>query len=506
MSPSDHNASPPLKTSRYATAWSYAVVWLAVVSAYGAVWTRGVQGDDLCMCELATAHGYWDAVRAWLDNWNGRLFLALTQIGTYHLPWFSDPLDAPWYLIHAMAVLAHMAACGLLLGLLSRAGIAAGASLAAILIYAIHPIGFEPVLWLAESYGYVLGNLLSLLAVWSYLEYERSSRIGWLLVALLLALTAALGIEQYLVVLCALSIVYWSRSHWRRPAHPAWLPLLIMTCCSMVFLALHFGGFSGTADRLARATAETAVVAGPTIVWKMAWWMSLLPDASPYGGLLHWGWNTIRGHAGLTALVGLATILAAWRVLATSSWQDKDVMSSPHRHLWLVAIGMAVVLASVSPFLVTGRYGFASRNMFVALPGIVTMVATALDLMASRAARRRMLRFAITPVVAAFMATSLVIDSGAQALFARSWRFHRNVIETIKADAESVRAAGALLMTGIPARPYKAIAQIDSDWAFPCLVRWVVGASEVRAWNNLMSSKAGQHVPPDSHHIVFRED
>ena len=258
-----------------AQAWAYLVILLAVFVAYGAVWTRGIQGDDLCMCELAATSSYWDAVRQWLDNWNGRLFMALTQIGTYHLPWFHDPLRAPWYLIHGMAVLGHFSVCGLLFRLLVRAGIAPGASLAATLVFAVHPITFEPVLWLAESYGYVFGNLLTLLAAWAYLEYERQSNIGWLALAFLLALFAALEIEQYLFVLGALAVVYLVRSRWHRPAHPPWLPLLIVACCALVFLTVHFALFSGTSERLARATNEAHHVSGAGIAWKLAWWLSI---------------------------------------------------------------------------------------------------------------------------------------------------------------------------------------------------------------------------------------
>jgi hypothetical protein len=80
------------------------------------------------------------------------------------------------------------------------------------------------------------------------------------------------------------------------------------------------------------------------------------------------------------------------------------------------------------------------------------------------------------------------------------------VIRQIEANAGNVRAAGALKMTGIPATPYKAISQIDNAWAFPCLVRWVVGDSEVQAWNNLMGSEENPYAPPNSHRIVWQEN
>ena len=460
----------------------------------------------MCICELAAAHGYWDAVRSWLNNWNGRLVHALTLIGTYRLSWFSDPLQAPWYLIHAMAVLAHMAVCGLFFGLLLRTGIATGASLAATLVLGIHPITFEPVLWLPESYGYVFGNLLTLLAVWAYLEYERRSQAGWLVMALLLALSATLGIEQYLFVLGALAVVHLLRSRWHRPAHPAWLPLLIVGCCALVFLALHFAQFSGSADRLARATGEVRHIAGPGFFWKLAWWLSLIPDASPYGGLLQVGLGTLAGHGWLIALLTLAALGAAWRMAAASSWQVTAGNPVPSRHLWLATTGMAIFTAALLPFLFTGKYGFASRNMYVALPGLLITGAVMLDLLSKSKALRRRLRFILAPVVAVFVATSLAIDIGAQVIFAVSWRFHQGVILAIEANAKSIRSAGALEMTGIPPVPYKAISQMDNGWAFPCLVRWVVGDSEVQAWNNLMWSEERPYGPLNSHRIHWREN
>lgn len=474
--------------AKRAQAWALTVVALAVLLAYGAVWTRGVQGDDLCMCELATANGFWDAVRSWLNNWNGRLFLAMTQIGTYHLPWFADPLHAPWYLIHAMVVFAHIAFCALLFHLLIRAGIATGASLTATLIFAIHPITFEPVLWLAESYGYVFGNLLTLLAVWAYLEYGRRGTIGWLIMALLLALSATLGIEQYPFVLGALAVVYLFRSRWHRPVHPAWFPLLIVLCCALVFLALHFVLFSSTTERIATATGEVQNVASLGFAWKLAWWLSLFPDASPYGGILQVGLGTLAEHRWLIALVSFVALGGAWRVAAASSWQIVAINSQPNRHLWLIIGGITVFSAALLPFVFTGKYGLSSRNIYVAMPGLLIVGAALLDLLAASNTWRTAFRALLAPAIATFVAMSLVIDIGAQSLFAQSWRLHQDVTRAILADAEAIRALKVVEVTGIPPIPYKAISQIDNSWAFPCLVRWVLDDKdkEVQGWNNLM--------------------
>lgn len=481
--------------------WALAAISLAILVAYGAIWTRGVQGDDLCMCELASAHGYWDAVQHWLNNWNGRLFLALTQIGTYHLPWFSDPLRAPWYLIHATVVLAHVTFCGLLFNLLVRAGIASGSALTAVLIFAIHPITSEPVLWLAESYGYVFGNLLTLLTVWVYLEYERRGTIVWLGLTLPMAIFASLGIEQYLFVLGAIAVAYLSRSLWQKPAHSPWLPLLIVTCCALVFAAVHFGLFSGTAERIARTMGQMQPPAEPGIVWKLAWWLSLLPNASPYGGILQVGLQILMEHPWITALIALVAVGASWRIAAASSWLVATNRSLPNRHLWLIITGLAVFSAALLPFAFTESYGIAIRNVYVALPGLVIAGAAVLDLLSGHLVLRTVLRLILAPFVAAFVIMSLILNIGAQALFASSWQLHLDVIETIRMDADAIRQSRAVEITGIPPVPYKAISQLGTAWAFPCLVRWTVGENDVTGWNNLMKFEDRPSGLQSSHRI-----
>ena len=477
--------------------WAYAIICFAVLVAYGGVWTRGIQGDDLCMCELASTHGYWDAVQHWLKNWNGRLFLALTQIGSYHLPWFSKPLHAPWFVLHAVAVLAHLATCGLLLHLLGRAGVATGAALAPVLVFAIHPIGFEPLLWLAAAYGYIFGTLLTVSVVWTYLEYERSHRVAWLALTSVLVLATALGIEQYIAVLCTLAVLQLCRSWQRGLRSLDWLPILIVAVCAVVFLAIHFEAFSSTGARIARATASNGQAESPGFVWQLAWFMSLVPGASPYGGVFNAGLESLDQYGVLPPVVAVASIGAAWGLAAPGAWECGTQASSSR--MWILAAGLAIFLAAMTPFLFTGMYGFGRRNLYAALPGLVIAASAGLDLMARLPSLHRMLRWVLPPVAAAFVAISLVIDIGAQSIFARSWSFHKDLISAIEKEADAIRKAGAVNLTGIPQNPFKAIAQIDNAWSFPCLVRWVVANGEVQAWNNLMRH-ADQHDFSGSEH------
>jgi len=268
-----------------------------------------------------------------------------------------------------------------------------------------------------------------------------------------------------------------------------------------VFAAVHFGLFSGTAERIARTMGQMQPAAEPGIVWKLAWWLSLLPNASPYRGVLHVGVQILTEHPWMTALIALVAVGAAWRVAAASSWLVATSRSRPNRHLWLIITGLAVFSAALLPFAFTESYGIAVRNVYVALPGLVIAGAAVLDLLSGHPVLRTVLRLTLAPFVAAFVVMSLILDIGAQALFASSWQLHREVIQTIRMDADAIRQSRAVEISGIPPIPYKAISQLGTAWAFPCLVRWTVGENDVRGWNNLMKFEDRPSGLQSSHRI-----
>jgi hypothetical protein len=188
---------------------------------------------------------------------------------------------------------------------------------------------------------------------------------------------------------------------------------------------------------------------------------------------------------------------------AASSWPVVAARPHSNHHLWLIIMGVAVFSAALLPFTFTGKYGFAIRNMYVALPGLLIAGAAVLDLLSKLHIWRTVLRFTLAPVVATFLAMSLTIDIGAQATFAQSWQLHQEVIHAIKADAEAIRQSKAVEVTGIPPVPYEGTSMLSTAWAFPCLVHWVVG-DEVKSWNNLMPFDQRPLGLQNSHRVHLR--
>lgn len=373
-------------------AWpAIALLSFLTLVAYGAVWTRGVQGDDLCICELASTYDFSVAVQRWLDQWNGRLFHSVVQIGTYGLPWFADPFRAPWYLLHGGSVLAHTLFCCLLLHLLLRAGIGRGAALVSTTAFAVHPITAEPVLWLAESSGYVLGNLLLLLAIWAFLQHERRPGAPWAVLTVLLAVCATLTIEQYLPALCLLALAYWVWSRREGARRTPWLAVAAVFFCVLAFAVFHFGGFSGTADRLSRVHDQPPAAGEqrPSLLWTFAWWLVLAPDMGLFSGALVSGWRILLNDWRVMAAVGVAVIAATAMIASRSTWTAPRTVPARSYRFWLIIAGLLAFTGSLLPFLVTGRYGIAVRNMYVALPGLLVVCAVGLDLLTTRASLRR---------------------------------------------------------------------------------------------------------------------
>ena len=245
-----------------------------------------------------------------------------------------------------------------------------GVALPAVLAFAIHPITAEPVLWLAESFGYVLGNLTVILAVWNYLEYKRNKRAGWLALTILLSISATLSIEQYLPILCALALVYSFRSRWQRDPNSSWIPLSVAFLCVLVFLAFHFGAFEGTVARLSRVTDQPSTPThDPGFFWKLAWWLILVPGSGFFSSALGWGWSILLDDWRLIVIVAVAVLATSLTITAPSSWRAPSRASLRESHLWLTLSGILVFVDLWVPFVITGKYGIASRNMVCSPPG-----------------------------------------------------------------------------------------------------------------------------------------
>ena len=183
------------------------LLFLTILLSYGLIHTRGLQCDDFCMGWLAYRSSLIDGVSFWLENYNGRAFLAVIQQLMYKLPMFNDPLNGKWYIYHGLIVLMHFFNTFLLYILLRRFALCIASVLLACLIFSIHPILMQSIMWLAAGYGYVLGTSLFLLGVYFFLSDNKKPALWKMGLATIFFLLASLGIEQFVVVLMTLAFL-----------------------------------------------------------------------------------------------------------------------------------------------------------------------------------------------------------------------------------------------------------------------------------------------------------
>lgn len=125
-------------------------------------------------------------------------------------------LDPRWF--HAGSLLLHLANTLLVFVILRRLVRHDGGALFGALLFAIHPLQVEPVAWISETKGVLLG-FFALLAIWQYLLFhDRVTANSWhYVLAVFCFLLASLAKSAAVTVPLVLVILdrYWLRRSWR---------------------------------------------------------------------------------------------------------------------------------------------------------------------------------------------------------------------------------------------------------------------------------------------------
>lgn len=267
----------------------------------------------------------------------------------------------------------------------------------------------------------------------------------------------------------------------------------------VLFLAVHFLAFPGSAGKLASVPQEALAL--HHILWLLGWWLNPLPVHSPY---------ELRFDVGLELLstepilwLSLSACLACVIILVAraSAWQNARPRKQTRLNWAVLLVGLTVFVASLLPFLITGGHHFRPRVMYLPLLGLAVAGAAAIQMAAGKLQWEGFLRWPIAVVTACFLSLSVVIDLGAQRLFAESWVLHRQVIEALVAEEKQILESGSVFVDGLYPCAYDEIAQLDTDWGFPCLVAWIFGDQRLRGQTNLMREVGGGPVSSAAHRI-----
>ena len=298
----------------------------------------------------------------------------------FSLPGFTDPMTGAWWVYHGAIVLIRLATVVLLMLALVRVGLHQGAAIAGALLFGLHPVSSEAILWLAAAYGYITSALLLLAAVLFYLKYERrrSCSVGW-------GGGSSGGADRHRdrTVHCSLGGTGPGTSD---PVafRPAGRPPL---------------GAAGDPGDLPGGVSDGTLCGGQR-------------DLQPYrrccrgGELRHSRRLALRLVAEFSALrarpmacastlvfkccssIGVWVLRLRWLrlrrpgasgALPPGAGGDPMAQTAAADRLWLAVAGAALVVGPVVPFLFTGRYGMRPRNLYLPLMGLAVLGAVALS-------------------------------------------------------------------------------------------------------------------------------
>ncbi len=290
--------------------------------------------------ELVTENGHVQAGLTW-DNvkW---AFYAPAAANWHPLTLLSHMLDCQWFGVapwghHLMSVLGHALSAVLLFLALERMTRATGRSLAVALLFALHPLRVESVVWVAERKD-ILSTLFGMLALYAYAGYAaraggKDAKAKWFYGLTLGAFVAALLSKPMLVTLpfALLLLDYWPLRRFQSfalthvpktanaPLPPALslgrlllekLPFLVIT---LAFCVLTYAVHSRAGDILTNLSLvsrlENALVSYGRYLGKLFFPAGLSPFyplVQPLPPAMVWG-------AGLLVAIITAAALVVWR-------------------------------------------------------------------------------------------------------------------------------------------------------------------------------------------------
>jgi tetratricopeptide (TPR) repeat protein len=340
------------------------------------------------------------------------------QIGHWHpLTWLSLMLDVELFGVNATAhhlvnLLLHLVNTVLLFWALRRMTSAHWPSALVAVLFAIHPLHVEPVVWIASRKD-VLSTLFWLLTLWTYHAYATQPSFARY-VLVVAGLFFGLAAKAMVVTLpCVLLLLdYWplrrleSVSTWRETAR-RWgvlalekVPLFALAAffSVMAYRAGTQSGVVGSSGSFPLSVRiESAVLNYGLYLAKTVW---------PQGLAVHYP------HAGeAIALGSVALALAALLAITLGAWWARG--RAPYLLVgWLWYLG---TLVPVSGLLQLSVHAAADRYTYVPLIGVFIMLAFGVAGMAAhgRAGKRVAVALCVAAVVA------LMVCAGVQA---RHWR------------------------------------------------------------------------------------
>jgi len=505
----DEAPAPPMAYPRLSRErWCQLLLLVMAFACYGRVWTRGAYSDDFLLLSYVTAHPYWRAVEetAQLSSRFSQGIMVPLVFGALS---GSSPGTFHWAIFHAMALLLFSFSILLYDRILTILDVPWRVRLLAGLVFVLHPVKAEVLLWPTSVFAYVLPAFIFLLGMARYFRIAREGRetVGTLLATFTIVLFTAFFTEQILPLFALLVAVRLYLFGAKR--RDVLRNLFGLSSVLAIFIITIMN--TGAATRIARTgwvsfgslAKHLLRVVGLSVAGFIQYRSRNLLDGRSWAPIL----ESMMSRWFLLALIPL--VLLTWQL-----WKEtrKFHQDRARRPLAVMGIGVLALLAPLSPFMVV-QYDVPERGLYIPLLGFALAVAAAFELLGIALPRTWQKAIAVG-ILALFAAAGIMIDQLDQNDFSEYWSYERKLVTQLESSEPDLPENAEISLSYLP-RPSGSVPSLVSDYAFPGLVDWVFPNKGVKGStltdfstifqlpSRLLSTQTPEFQPPSNHWVLI---
>ena len=469
------------------------ILVLVTILNYGAFYDRGPSADDFCHAKKCFTYSYYDEVADTIQEAPGsRLTISFLYPALFRLFSADSLLNFHWEYFHLIGLLFHIGNVVLIYVILGLFDLPAFMRLLVPLLFSIHPIKSEILLW-CTPIGYAISFFIFLLCTYSYLLLAKKNHKDNTIFSLSIFtvwLIPVFSIEQILPLIPIIMILKYLV--FRPKKRTAIIESLYFIVLTVFYIFVTFIAFSGSTANKVHSMGRDQLLsldlshALSSIV--MLLYRTLIPPfAYPYNEYV---WNQLLSGTFLNG-INLLTIFVVMLFVSLLLYfarinrnmaKDLATLGTDH-YIQLIAIGLLVTLATLSPLLVTG-YSFESRTLYIPMLGIslllvgfacwaMRLINQVLD-KSSFKGDATLLAIMFNVIIILFVSFSSLTNLTFQGAYAQAWDIKKRFLLTLEENFPSVPSGSEAYIFGLPKKIGPAPVFAD-PWSLSCVFHATYG-------------------------------
>ena len=469
-----------LKNSLSSQNVGLAIIILLTIISYGGFQTRGASDDDFCSFKYSLSQSWYNAAYNWKDTYNSRIGQGIIVPALFRLFSSESILNFHWNYFHLVGILFHVGNVILIFLILGIFDLPVFIRLSVPLIFAVHPIKEEAIVWPCAIPVYVIPLFIFLISALFYFllgkkKYKRNNI--YIILIFTVSLLPVLTIEQILPLIPFIMILkYIFFDHRRGTILLEVICFLILTVC---FLFITFSG--ATAAKIDNVTAgkglyfDFAYAYNSTLF--LLYRIIVPPFAYPNNEFVKTELIKLTSNYPMLFLMLISFLLAF--ILSRSllkNMQENGKYIVKKTYIWVAISGIIISFFSLTPLFLT-KYAIVSRSTYIPMMGVslviiglISIIITLINSLCQWKQNNNISMFLSCLNITMFtflIGCCLITNLAYQQAHSKSWEIKKNVIFTVKKEFSSIPEDTKIFIFGLP-KKIGPSSIFNTSWGLSC--------------------------------------